>query len=171
MNAALLLAAFAALCRQEPESLYTDEEKGFSLPIPRGWSVTRSADRGKLLTLRAPAETRSGATLILAVQDPMKAIVDGSLSLDAYIEEVKKQYPKKFADFEWVKTEKGKEGENPTVTLTYRYTSSGARICQLQHLVWTRGNHWSLSWGCVDEAFEKQKDAFERCSKAFRPKR
>jgi hypothetical protein len=171
MKSSLLLAVFVVWCRQEAESIYTDEEKGFSIPIPKGWSVTRSADRSKILSLRAPADARTGATLILAIQDPMKAIVDGSLSLDAYIDEVKKQYPKKFAEFEWVKADKGKEGENLTVTLYYRYTNSGNRIGQLQHLVWTRGNHWSLSWGCLEDAFEKQRETFERCSKAFRPKK
>ena len=171
MKGAVLLAAIVALGRQDAESVYTDEEKGFSIPIPKGWSVTRSAERSKTLVLRAPAEARTGATLILAIQDPMKAIVDGSLSLDAFLEEVKKQYPKKFSEFEWVKSEKGKEGDNLTLTLYYKYTNSGNRIGQLQHLVWTRANHWSLSWGCMDDAFEKQKETFERCSKAFRPKK
>src|SRR5262245_60813435 len=171
MKGALFLVAIAALCRQEAESVYTDEEKGFSIPVPKGWSVTRSAERSKTLVLRAPAEPRTGATLILAIQDPMKAIVDGSLSLDAFIEEVKKQYPKKFSEFEWVKSEKGKQGDHLTLTRYYKYTSSGNRIAQLQHLVWTRANHWSLSWGCLDDAFEKQKETFERCSKAFRPKK
>jgi hypothetical protein len=171
MNAALLLIAVVASVQQDAESLYTDEEKGFSIPIPKGWSATRSAEPGKSLILRAPAETRSGATLILAVQDPMKAIADGSLSLDVFIEEVKKQYPKKFTDFEWIKSVKGKEGDNFTLTLYYRYSSGVSRICQLQHLVWTRANHWSLSWGCLDDAFEKHKETFERCSKAFRPKK
>jgi len=82
--------------------------------------VTRSADRSKILSLRAPADARTGATLILAIQEPMKAIVDGTLSLDAYIDEVKKQYPKRFPDFEWIKSEKGKEGDNLTLTLYYR---------------------------------------------------
>lgn len=171
MNVALLLVAVVASFQQEPESVYTDEEKGYSIPIPKGWSVTRGADPAKSLLLRAPAEARNGATLILAVQDPMKAIVDGTLSLDAYLEEVKKQYPKKFTDFEWVKTVKGKEGDNLTLSLYYRYTSGGSKIGQLQHLVWTRAHHWSLSWGCLDDAFEKQKETFERCSKAFRPKK
>ena len=169
MNAPLFLIVVVASFAQDAESVYTDEEKGFSIPIPKGWSVIRSADPGKSLILRAPAETRSGATLILAVQNPMKAIADGSLSLDVFIEEVKKQYPKKFTDFEWIKSVKGKDGENPTLTLYYRYTSGGNRISQLQHLVWTGANHWSLSWGCLDDAFEKHRETFERCSKAFRP--
>src|SRR5262245_14194977 len=123
MNASFCLAALLLLFRQEAESVYTDEEKGFSIPVPKGWSITRSAERSKSLILRAPAEARTGATLILAIQDPMKAIAEGSLSLDTYLEEVKKQYPKKFTDFEWVKSEKGKDGDNPTLSLYYRYTS------------------------------------------------
>lgn len=171
MKSALILAVFVLYCRQEAESSYTDEERGFSIPVPRGWSITRSADRSKCLTLRSPAEARTGAMLILALQDPMKAVVDGSVSLDAFIEEVKKQYPKKFSEFEWVKAEKGKEGDNLTLTLYYRYTTSGRKLGQLQHLVWTQSSHWSLSWGCLEEAFEKQKETFERCSKAFKPKK
>ncbi len=171
MTIALLLIAVVASLPQDAESIYTDDEKGFSIPIPKGWSVTRSADPSRSLILRAPAEARNGATLILAVQDPMKAISDGTLSLDVFLEEVKKQYPKKFTDFEWVNAVKGKDGDNYTLTLYYRYKSGASRIGQLQHLVWTKGNHWSLSWGCLDEAFEKQKETFERCSKAFRPKK
>jgi hypothetical protein len=171
VNVALYLIALVASFRQDAESVYTDEEKGFSIPIPKGWSLNRSADPSKCLVLRAPAETRSGATLILAVQDPMKAIADGTLSLDVFVEEVKKQYPKKFTEFEWINAVKGKEGDTVTLTLYYRYKSGASRIGQLQHLVWTRGNHYSLSWGCLDDAFEKQKETFERCSKAFRPKK
>jgi hypothetical protein len=167
----MLLAALGALGRQDVDSIYTDEERGFSIPVPQGWSMTRTADRGKSLILRAPADARTGATLILAIQDPMKAVFDGTITLDTFLEEVKKQYPKKFTEFEWVKSEKGKDGENPTLTLYYKYTTSGSRISQMQHLVWTRGNHWSLSWGCLDDAFEKQKETFGRCSKAFKPKK
>ena len=171
MKALMVLAALGVLCRQDVDSIYTDEERGFSIPVPQGWSITRTADRSKSLILRAPADARTGATLILAIQDPMKAVFDGTITLDTFLEEVKKQYPKKFTEFEWVKSEKGKDGENPTLTLYYKYTTSGNRISQMQHLVWTRGNHWSLSWGCLDDAFEKQKETFERCSKAFRPKK
>jgi hypothetical protein len=162
-------AVLGLLALQEGEGLYTDEERGFSVPIPKGWSLTRSKDVSKYLVMRAPAEARSGATLILAVQDPMKAVFDGQVTLDAFLEEVMKQYPKRFAEYEFVKAEKGKEGENPTLSLYYKYTSSGQRIAQLQHLVWSRAQHWSLSWGCLDSAFEPNRGLFERASKAFRP--
>jgi len=169
MKLLALLPALLVLARQEGDAVYTDEEKGFSMPIPAGWSVTHSADKSKYLVLRAPATPRTGATLILALADPSKAISDGSITLDTYIEEVKKQYPKKYTDLEFVKSEKGKDGDsNPTVDLTYRYTSGGNKIGQLQHLVWTRTQHWSLSWGCLDEAFEKQRELFEKHSKAFK---
>src|SRR5436190_4011862 len=101
MKLLALLSALLVILRQEGESVYTDEEKGFSIPVPKGWSITRSVDRSKCLILRAPAEARSGATLILAIADPMKAVTDGLVSLDAFLEEVKKQYPKKFSDFEF----------------------------------------------------------------------
>ena len=165
----LLAARSVEGSRQDAESTYTDEERGFSIPIPKGWSATRSADRSKYLVLRAPAETRTGATLILAIQDPMKAVTDGTITLDTFIEEVKKQLPKRYTDFEFVKAEKGKDGDNLTLTLHYRYASSGQRIGQLQYLVWTRTQHWSLSWGCLDESFEKHRELFEKGSKAFKP--
>lgn len=165
MKALLLLA----LLLQEADGTYTDDERGFSVPLPRGWSVTRSKDSSKYLVMRAPAEPRTGATLILAVQDPMKAVFDGQVTLDQFLEEVKKQYPSKFKDYEFLKAEKGKDGENLTLALTYRYTSGSQKIGQLQYLVWSRSQHWSLSWGCLDEAFEKQRESFEKWSKAFKP--
>jgi len=167
----LVLFAISVVLRlQEGDVVYTDEERGFSIPIPKGWTATRSTDRNKYLVLRAPAEPRTGSTLILAIQDPMKAVTDGAVTLDAFLEEVKKQYPKKFTDYEFVKAEKGKEGENLTLSLYYRYTSSGKqKVGQLQHLVWSRTQHWSLSWGCLDEVFESQRELFEKHSKAFRP--
>ena len=172
MKLAILIPIVLTLFRQEGEALYTDEEKGFSIPVPKGWSITRSADSGKALVLRAPAEPRTGSTLILAAQGPMKAVTDGTVTLDGFLEEVKKQYPKKFTDFEFVKADKGKDGDgNLTLALQYRYASGGNKIGQLQHLVWTRTQHWSLSWGCLDEAFEKQRELFEKYSKAFKPKK
>lgn len=164
MGTLLLLVLLA----QDAESVYTDEERGFSIPIPRGWSVARGKDATKYLVLRAPAEPRTGSTLILAVQDPMKAVFDGQVTLDQFLDEVKKQYPTKFKDFEFVKAEKGKDGENLTLALTYRYTSGGQKIGQYQYLVWSRANHWSLSWGCLAEAFEKERATFEKGSKAFK---
>lgn len=130
--------------------------------------MTRTKDVNRHLVLQAPAEARSGATLVLAVREPMKAVFDGLVTLDAFLEEAKKQYPKKFADFEFVKAEKGKDGESLTLTLVYRYTSAGQKIGQLQHLVWTRTQHWSLSWGCLDSAFEQNRELFERGSRSFR---
>jgi hypothetical protein len=156
---------------QEVDATYTDEERGFSVLLPQGWSATRAKDVNRHLVLHAPADARSGATLVLAVREPMKAVFDGQLTLDAFLDEVKKQYPKKFADFEFVKAEKGREGENPTLTLVYRYTSAGQKIGQLQHLVWSRGQHWSLSWGCLDAVFEQNRELFERGSKSFRVKK
>ena len=154
MKLLALLPALLVLARQEGEALYTDEEKGFSIPVPAGWAVTHSADRSRYLVLRAPASPRTGSTLILAVQDPMKAVTDGTVTLDGFLEEVKKQYPRKFTDYEFVKAEKGKDGDgNLTLAISYRYTSGGNKIGQYQHLVWTRTAHWSLSWGCLDEAF------------------
>jgi hypothetical protein len=164
-----LALALAFLVFQEGESTYTDEERGFSIPIPRSWSVARSKDSSKYLVMRAPAEARTGATFILAIHDPMKPVFDGQVTLDQFLEEVKKQYPSKFAGFEFVKAEKGKDGENPTLALTYRYASSGQKIGQLQFLVWTRTQHYSLTWGCLDEAYEKNREGFEKWSKAFRP--
>jgi hypothetical protein len=164
------LGAFLVLFRQESEATYTDEEKGFTMPIPAGWSVTRTADKSKYLVLRAPAVPRTGATFMLAISDPSKAISDGTITLDTYIEEIKKQYPKKFTDFEFLKSEKGKDGDNnPTVDLTYRYTNGGNRIGQLQHVVWSRTQSWSLSWGCLDDAYEKNRELFEKHSRAFKP--
>lgn len=165
MKALLLLLAVL----QEADTIYTDDEKGFSVPIPRGWSVTRSKDSMKYLVMRTPAEARTGATLILAVQDPMKAVFDGQVTLDQFLEEVKKQYPAKFKDYEFVKAEKGKDGENLTLALSYRYTSGTQKIGQYQYLVWSRTQHWSLSWGCLGDAFEKERESFEKWSKAFKP--
>ena len=168
MKLILVAGAIAALARQEAETTYTDEERGFSVPVPKGWSITRSSDRAKYLLLRAPPEQRTGAMLILAVYDPMKAVTDGLITLDTFVEEVKKNYPKRFTDFEFVKAEKGKDGDALTLFLQYRYTNGGQRIGQLQYLVWTKTQHWSLSWGCLDEAFEKNREQFEKCSKAFK---
>ena len=169
MKPAILVLTVLAFFRQEGEALYTDDEKGFAIPVPKGWSITRSADSSKILVLRAPADQRTGSTLILAAQGPMKAVTDGTVTLDGFLEEVKKQYPRKFADFEFVKADKGKDAEgNLTLSLQYRYTSGGNKIGQLQHLVWTRTQHWSLSWGCLDTAFESQRELFEKHSKAFK---
>lgn len=162
-------AVLGLLALQEGEGLYTDEERGFSVPIPKGWSLTRSKDVSKYLVMRAPAEARSGATLILAVQDPMKAVFDGQVTLDAFLEEVMKQYPKRFAEYEFVKAEKGKDGENLTLDLHYRYNSSGRRIGQLQRLVWTKTQHYSLTFGCLADAFEANRESFEKWAKVFKP--
>lgn len=168
MRIALLWACLLPAL-QEAEPTYTDEERGFSIPIPKGWSVTRPTDKNATLILKAPAEARTGATCLVHLQDAQKDVFEGKISLETYLEEVKKQYPKRFQDFEWVRSEKGKDGENPTLSLIYRYTNSGQKIEQLQHLIWTRNQHYSLSWGCLNGAFEKNRDLFEKASRAFKP--
>ena len=149
-------------------AVYIDEEKGYAAAIPAGWSVTRGKDPNRQLVMQAPAG-QAGATFVLAVQPPMKAVSDGQVTLDVFLEEVKKAYPKKFTDFEFVKAEKGKEGENLTLSLTYKYTSAGNKIGQLQKLIWTKTQHWSLSFGCLADAFEQHAPAFEKHAVAFKP--
>jgi hypothetical protein len=163
-----LLPLLGAFLAQESEGTYTDEERGFSIPIPKGWSVIRAADKSPCLSMKAPPETRTGATLILHIQDPQKEVAEGTLTLDKVLEEAKKQYAKRFQDFEWDHAEKGKDGDIPTLTIYYRYTYQGQKIGQLQHLLWTRKQHYSLSWGCRADAFEANRETFEKCSKAFK---
>jgi hypothetical protein len=156
------------LLLQEADGVYTDEILGISTPLPRGWSVTRSPDKSKAVVMRAPAEAKSGATFILVVAEAMPDVASGRVTLDAFLEAVQKQYPSKFKDYEFVKAEKGKDGENLTLDLYYRYTSSGQKIGQLQRLVWTRTNHYSLTWGCLADAFEANRASFEKWAKAFK---
>lgn len=163
------LFLLAAHLLQETEGVYIDEAYGITAPIPKGWSVTRSADRNKALTMRAPAEARTGATFILVIAEPMPDVTAGRVTLDRFLEEVQKQYPVKFKDYEFVKAEKGKDGENLVLDLTYRYMSSGQKIGQLQRLVWTKTQHYSLTWGCLADAFEANRESFEKWSKAFKP--
>ena len=119
--------------------------------------------------MKAPVRDRSGGTLILQVSPAQKAVVNGTVTLDRYLEEVKKQYPSRFEDFEWVKTEKGKQGENLTLALTYKYSTSGQTVEQLQFLVWTEDHHYSLSWGCLASRFQQNRKLFEKVSGAFKP--
>lgn len=162
----MMLYMLAALLQDG--AVYVDEEKGYTAAIPAGWSLTRGKDPNRQLVMHAPAG-QAGATFVLAVQPPMKAVSEGQVTLDAFLEEVKKAYPKKFTDFEFVKAEKGKDGEHLTLSLTYRYTSAGNRIGQLQKLIWTKTQHWSLSFGCLAEAFEQHAPAFEKHAAAFKP--
>ena len=37
VKVAFIMAAFVLICRQETDALYTDDEKGFSIPVPKGW--------------------------------------------------------------------------------------------------------------------------------------
>jgi hypothetical protein len=163
------LLLLAALLGQDAEGVFTDDAYGFSIAIPKGWSVARSADKNRAVTMRAPAEARTGATLIVAQAEPMPDVTSGRVTLDRFLEEVQKQYPSKFKDYEFVKAEKGKDGDHLVLDLTYRYTSSGQKIGQLQRLVWTRTHHWSLTWGCLADAFEVNRETFERGSKSFKP--
>lgn len=149
---------------------YVDEEKGFSAPIPPGWSVTRGKDAARYLTMHAP-QGNAGATFVLAVQPPMKSVTDGQVTLDAFLEEVKKAYPKKFTDFEFGRAEKGKDGDALTLNLYYTYSSGGNRIGQLQRLIWTKTQHWSLTFGCLADAFEAKRPEFEKHATAFKPKK
>jgi hypothetical protein len=149
---------------------YVDEEKGFSAPIPPGWSVTRGKELSRYLVMREPSGA-AGATFVLAIQPPMKAVSDGQVTLDAFVEDVKKGYAKRFTDFEFGKAEKGKDGDALTLNLTYGYTSGGNKIGQLQRLIWTKTQHWSLTYGCLAEAFEARRPEFEKHALAFKPRK
>jgi hypothetical protein len=159
----MLLAALAF----PQEAVYTDDEKGFSAALPPGWSVTRGKDAARVLVLTAPAG-HAGATCVIAIQPPMKAVVDGQVTLDAFLEEVKKGYPKKFMNFEFGRAEKGRDGEALTLDLYYTYLSGGQRIGQLQRLVWTKTQHASVVFGCLADAFEKERPDFEKYARAFK---
>ena len=149
------------------EATFSDEEKGFTAAIPPGWSVTRGKEATRHLVLTAPAG-QAGSTCVIAVQPPMKAVTDGQVSLDAFLDEVKKAYPKKFAGFEFAKAEKGKDGDALILDLYYTYMSAGQKIGQLQRLVWTKTQHYSIVFGCLADAFESKKADFETYAKAFK---
>jgi hypothetical protein len=163
------LLVFLAILAQDTEGTYTDEAYGISAAIPKGWSVTRSADKNKAVTMRAPAEARTGATFVLAIAEPMPDVTSGRVTLDKFLEEVQKQYPTRFKEYEFARAEKGKDGENLTLDLHYRYNSSGRRIGQLQRLVWTKTQHYSLTFGCLADAFEANRESFEKWAKVFKP--
>jgi hypothetical protein len=163
------LLILLALLVQDGEGVYIDEAYGITATIPKGWSVTRSADRNKALTMRAPAEARTGATFVLAIAEPMPDVMSGRVTLDKFLEEVQKQYPTKFKEYEFAGAEKGKDGEHLTLDLYYRYNSSGQRIGQLQRLVWTKTQHYSLTFGCLADAFEANRESFEKWAKTFKP--
>jgi hypothetical protein len=160
----MLTALLLALAQ---EAVYVDDEKGFSAALPPGWSATRGKEAARTLVLTAPSG-QAGATCVIAVQPPMKAVTDGQVTLDAFLEEVKKGYPKKFAEFQFVKAEKGKDGDALILDLYYTYTSGGQKIGQLQRLVWTRTQHFSVVFGCLADAFEKQRPDFEKYARAFK---
>ena len=50
---------------------------------------------------------------------------------------------------EFVKAEKGKDGDALTLDLYYTYMSAGQKIGQLQRLVWTKTAHYSVVFGCL----------------------
>lgn len=157
-----MLALLLALAQD-----YVDEEKGFTAPIPPGWSVTRGKEASRYLVMREPSGS-AGATFVLAIQPPMKAVSEGQVTLDAFVEEVKKGYAKRFTDFEFGRAEKGKDGDALTLDLYYSYTSAGHKIGQLQRLIWTKTQHWSLTFGCLSDAFEARRPEFEKHARGFR---
>lgn len=165
----LLAAALIAFGLQDLDAAYVDEERDFSIPIPKGWSVVRASDKSACLSMRAPAQDRTGAQFMLHILDPQKDVFDGTIKLDAVIDEQKKKFPKRFQDFKWGKAEKGKDGDTLTLAVTYRYTNGGQKIGQLQYLLWTRKHHYSLTWGCAADGFEQNRETFEKASKAFKP--
>ena len=168
MRLAMLVLALACGV-QSSQKTYTDEKHGFSIPVPKGWTVTAPSETDPRLIMRAPARDRSGGTLIVEVLDPQSAVNDGSVTLDRFLEEVKKQYPTRFQEFEWIGSEKGKKGKNPTLALYYRYGSSGQTVGQLQYLVWTKRHHYSLTWGCLASKFKQSRKLFEKSCEGFTP--
>ena len=162
-----LLIPLLLIGPQEPGQTYTDKERGFTVPIPKGWTLQKPTPEDPRLILKAPAEDRSGATLILVTRESMKAVYDRQVSLDRFLEAVKEQYPTRFKDFEFKKAKKGKKGRILTLGLTYIYTSSDQKIGQYQFLVWTRNHHYSLTWGCLASKFDENRELFEKTSAAF----
>ncbi len=61
-----MLALLAALALQEP---HVDDARGYSIPVPKGWSITAAGD-----DIAALRMSRDNATFVLRLGTPLRAV-------------------------------------------------------------------------------------------------
>jgi hypothetical protein len=165
MKLLLAFAFLSAWAAQEKDSLFTDDEKGYSILIPQGWSVTRLKETK---CLKMTANDKTGANFVLNLDDADADYVAGKLTGDSFIGQLKEAYPKQFEGFELVSADSSKAGDDLTVTLDAKLTSSGIPMRMLQKFVFTKTHVCILAWCVAATGWEAHKETFQKGAKSFK---
>jgi len=166
MKLVAIVIAFAAVQEKEREkaALYTDEARGFSIPIPKGWSVTTSEGQN-CLSMAAPDDSKANVTV--SRMAPIADLVSGKMTWDDLVKTLKAGLVKTFEDYEVTRKEEGACGAAKAMLLCAKFTASGAKTRNLQYLVADAAAFYVVTWTTPEKHWETQKDGFEICSRAF----
>lgn len=150
-----MIALLAVLVLQD--SAYTDEARGFSIPLA-GWTVAaRDGDIG------AVRITRGAATALVRVQAPMRALRGTAVDVREITGSIRDQFRKKFKDYEQAQVREA-EGR---LTIEATYTASEVAMRSLQILLSTPRAVYVVTWIVPQAEWEERRAEVEAMAAGF----
>jgi hypothetical protein len=160
-----VITALAVAVAMQAESRFVDEVRGYTVPIPAGWSVLIVREQG--VSVRLKPNDGSDAALSLRIRPPMKDLADGSVKPEEFGEKMKQEYLKKYPDYSMNRCEGGKHGDVPCLLIAGSYTKDGKKVVSMQFMVADPANLWVLTATVTADKYDAHKDAFEKIARGL----
>jgi hypothetical protein len=144
------------------QDVHVDETRGFSMPIPKGWSVSAAGD--DVATLRMSC---GEATFVLRLQVPLRALNGGAPSVADLASQLRAINAKKWKDYE--QTER--EATPARAVIEASWTDGEKKMRGLQWLISEPSRLCVLTWVSPAESFASQLASMDAASGGFKLKK
>ncbi len=152
-----MLALLAALALQGGDP-HVDAARGFSIPVPQGWSIDSAGD-----DIAALRMSKGDARFALRLGTPMRAVNGASPILDDLAEQLRVRNGRKFKEYEHTRV----EATARTLLLEASYLVDEQPVRCFQYIVSDPSRLCVLTWTAPAESYEALRATFESASRAF----
>ena len=163
------LCSMLVLTAVEPKlGTFTDQGHGYQVGIPQGWSIAVTADKSRVLTMTAPDIKQTQANVNLFVLPPLKAVLEGKMTLDQVLENTRKSIQRRYPDYSITKQEKITVNGRKALKVWSQMTLDGKKRKGFQYMLVDSKHNYVLTWTCREESFDRYEPQFLAATKAFK---
>jgi hypothetical protein len=147
------------------KSIWRDEKRGFSIPVPEGW--TARAGKDSAVALEMTKDDGSGANFGLAVAGPEESLLVGNPDWSPFLKGVARSLASDYQDVVSLRRAQAFSSGHPAMLVVWSATAAGRKLALFQYFVATPGAFYTLSWAAPADLYRKLEPVFEKASRAF----
>jgi hypothetical protein len=163
------LCSLLVLSAAEPKlGTYTDQKHEYRIGIPQGWSLMATTDKTRVLSMTAPDFKHSDANVSLRVLPPLKAVLEGKMTLDDVINSARKSIQRRYPDYRITKQERVTLNGRKVLKIWSQMTLGRKTLKGFQFMLVDSDHNYVLTWTCRSESFVRYEAQFLAATNAFR---